>query len=322
MWGAIIGGALSLVGSSAQGDATKEASEAQGRATQAGIDETKREYDQSRTDLTPYRETGKAALLQLGDRLGLGVGKNLPTNDARYKAIYDRLMKPVDDAYRRAYGVGFNEYTGNDAAKQQDLAMVLPQIEAQFKAEYPGETPTGTGGNNAPLLRKFTLDDFNNDPVMQKSFEFGMSEGQKAVRRMFGARGLSRSGAAVKGATRFAEDYAGQQAGASRERYVADQTNEFNRLAAVSGIGQTAATTTGAMGANASTNVAGMLTAEGNARGAAAIARGNAMAGGVSGAANAINYSLDKAGRTPQVPRYNINYPYTPAEFGGMDAWQ
>jgi hypothetical protein len=126
------------------------------------------------------------------------------------------------------------------------------------------------------------MEDFQNDPVTRASFDFGLSEGQKAVQRMFGSRGMSRSGAAVKAATRFATDYTDTKAGESQQRFVGDQANEFNKLAAVSGIGQAATTTTAGVGAGNSAQNAALLSAEGNARGAATIAQGNAFSGGLN----------------------------------------
>jgi hypothetical protein len=64
----------------------------------------------------------------------------------------------------------------------------------------------------------------------------------------------------------------------------------------VAGIGQTATTNTASLGAQTAGNISGMLTAEGNARGAAAIARSNAMGGAVNQVGNQIygQYTLDR----------------------------
>jgi hypothetical protein len=113
-----------------------------------------------------------------------------------------------------------------------------------------------------------------------------MSEGEKAVQRMFGARGLSRSGAAVKAATRFSADYANTKAGESRDRFVQDQSNLYNRLAGVSGTGQVTATNNASNAMTLGSNIGQLLVGEGNARGAADIARGNAIGGAASGIGN------------------------------------
>ena len=153
------------------------------------------------------------------------------------------------------------------------------------------------------------MDDFQNDPVTKASFDFGMSEGEKAVQRMFGARGMSRSGAAVKAATRFATDYTGTKAGESYNRFTADQGNVFNKLAAVSGIGQAATNSTAQAGANTTNAISDITVGTGNARGAASIAQGNAYGNAASRVGNQISsqYTLDRIlNRAPSVPSYNM----------------
>lgn len=168
----------------------------------------------------------------------------------------------------------------------------------------------GLGGNSSSadfgsLNRRFTLDDFESDPVNQLSMQFGLDEGTKAIRRMLGASGMARSGAAVKGLTRFATDYTGSKAAESRNRFLQDQDVTFNRLAGVSGTGQTATANTSALGANMANNVAQNIIGAGNARGAAAIAGANAIAAPIAQAGNALTtkYLLDSM-RRPTTPSF------------------
>lgn len=233
----------------------------------------------------------------------------------------------------------FDEAAYNAAVAQaeKDAAAVTPltaELTRKFRMEdllndpvlnLASDQKTRDAINSGFLTRRFTMEDMENDPVFQKQFAFGLSEGEKAVKRMFGARGMGRSGAAVKAATRFATDYTGTKGqdaygrfmgdqatlygkvGDSYNRYTADNSNLFNKLAAVSGIGQAATTTTanagGSMaGANAGLMAAGgastgdYLTGAGNARGAASIARGNSIGGGFANAGNSINgmFTLDR----------------------------
>jgi hypothetical protein len=90
-------------------------------------------------------------------------------------------------------------------------------------SESVGRLRTLLGLSGAPategygsLNRRFTMDDFEADPVNQLGLQFGLDEGSKAIRRMFGAQGMGRSGAAAKGLTRFATDYAGFRIRTSR----------------------------------------------------------------------------------------------------------
>lgn len=126
------------------------------------------------------------------------------------------------------------------------------------------------------LNKKFTVADFYNDPVTKLGLEFGLKQGTTAIDRMAGARGMRHSGQTLKALTQFGNDYAGTKAGESYNRFYGDQDRIFNRLAGTSGSGQTATVNTNNAGMNMANNISGLLSAQGNARGAAAIAGGNA----------------------------------------------
>lgn len=283
MWGAIIGGAVSMLGSDKQSDAAGDAVNAQTQSAADATGELRRQFDQNRSDLAPWRAAGSAATTELAKRLGLTTQwqPGMPTPAGAMDI----------NAWSRAQGYDMPVGRGWDAT---ELANIQPEYQKYIASLAPaGGTPDPNTGS---LLRRYTMADFDADPVTKKSFEFGMSEGQKAVQRMFGSRGLGRSGAAVKASSRFATDYTGQQAGASRERYVQDQTNEYNRLAGVAGSGQTAATNTAQMGTSMANGIADITIGTGNARGAAAIAGGNAAAGGLNSVGNAISgqFTMDR----------------------------
>ena len=331
MWESILasvaGSAVSgLLGADSAGDAANAAANAQTQAAATATAEQRRQFDLNRQDLAPYREAGSAAIGRLRQLMGLSGGgssgggvtystpkslqqiigelrasgqfSGVPTPPAGY-----RLLKQGD----RYLGLGPDDLYGQfdvvDLGSGGDgplMAEAMRQFESQTPVAVGGGEITGQTdyqlAGDSPLLRRFTMDDFYNDPVIQKSFEFGLSEGEKAVQRMFGARGMSRSGAAVKAATRFATDYTGTKAGESQARFSLDQGNIFNKLAAVSGIGQ-AATNTGVSSGTAITNsIASNAIGEGNARGAAAIARGNATSGAFSNIGNSVSnaFNLDR----------------------------
>jgi hypothetical protein len=148
-----------------------------------------------------------------------------------------------------------------------------------------GIGPATPGGPaSGELMRKFTIDDFNADPVNQLAFKFGMDQGVQGINRQASARGGIDSGAILKRLTEHGIGFGNQFAGDSRNRFVADQDTRYNRLAGVSGSGQVASAQVGAAGMNAGNNIAQNQTAVGNARGASAIAQGNALAGGLTGA--------------------------------------
>lgn len=146
-------------------------------------------------------------------------------------------------------------------------------------------------------------------------YQFTLSQGLKAVQNSASARGLGVSGAAMKGAAdyatglsnqTYAQRFANQQSlfgnqqtrfGNIETQFANDQgmrQNAFNRLSAVTGIGQSSAAQTGAMGLQAANAAGGFLTSGASAAGAGLIAGGNAGAGAFNGISNGINSYINQ----------------------------
>lgn len=140
----------------------------------------------------------------------------------------------------------------------------------------------GTSGNTSALgygslLKPFGMSDFQADP----GYQFNLAEGQKALDRTASAKGNYFSGAAAKGLQRFSQDYASNEFGKAYDRYNTNNSNIYNRLAGLSGTGQTASNQLTSAGQN-------YANASGQAGMNAATAQGN----GLIGAANAWNSGL------------------------------
>lgn len=267
----------SLISSEMQSGAAEDAANAQGSATDAAVEEQRRQYDLTRSDLAPYRGTGRAALDQLSVLLGLRGGAQAAGNRT-YEDIRAELLKERQDLYRDKYGAEMAD------ANPADLTAALARIDQVAKERFDrqGKALPGYGD----LTKKFTLADFWDDPVTKASYQQGLNQGTKAISNMAGAAGSRNSGATLKALTRFGTDYTGNQAAGSQARFVNDQTNLYNRMAGVAGTGQIATTNTAQMGQNTANTIGGMLTAQGNARGAAAISGANTASGGIQNAAN------------------------------------
>jgi hypothetical protein len=101
----------------------------------------------------------------------------------------------------------------------------------------------------------------------------------------------------MKELTKFGTDYTGNMAAGSYGRFVGDQGNQFNKEAALAGIGQ-AATNTGVSagtatagniaqtGMTAGTNIANLMSGQGNAGAAARIGGANAWTGALNNISN------------------------------------
>lgn len=314
-WAAAAAAAASLGGAYMQSESAKDAGREQTQATNEGIGVQRRQFAATRADTAPFRAAGSSAISALTGLTGTAAG----------------TPKDYKDWTREDFVNAYKQLFAERGAPDQALSTFLPEIENRIgdldnpavrqyfddiglKKFGPSEAGTGQTQESvlsSPLLRRFSMADLESDPVYQKEFQFGLDEGEKAVRRMFGAKGLARSGAAVKAASRFATDYTGTKAGAARDRFVADQSNTFNKLAAQSGIGQAATTTTAQLGAQNATSIGDMIVGGGNARGASSIAQGNAYGSGLSNAGNTImgQYYMNQLNQPRSQPR---TYTTTP----------
>ncbi len=285
--GAISAGASLLGGAMSSGSASNAANE-QAAATQAAIAEQRRQYDQTRADQAPWRDAGSASVNRLKYLLGLG-GSGTDRESLRESLLpqFTRQETTQGDGYwTPGYGawgdfaavepkfIG-NQTTTNNVVDENGLNAA---IDAQ--SANPNDPEYGS------LNRKFTLADFWDDPVTKASYQMGLDQGTKSINNMAGARGGRNSGATLKALTRFGTDYTGQQAAGSQQRYEADKASTYNRYAGLSGTGQVATQATSAAGQNAANNISGLTSSLGNARGASAIAQGNAWQGAANNIGN------------------------------------
>lgn len=109
---AVVGAGASIIAGNKAAKATKNA------ANQT-VAEQQREYDQNRTDLAPYRETGTAALSKLASMYGVGTGTTGYANDGGYTAspgYQFQLDQGVQAAERSAAARGILQSGGTQKA--------------------------------------------------------------------------------------------------------------------------------------------------------------------------------------------------------------
>jgi hypothetical protein len=172
-------------------------------------------------------------------------------------------------------------------------------------------------GRTGDLTRRFSMDDFTKDP----GYDFRMGEGTKAVEGGAAARGGLLSGAAAKALTRYSQGFASNEYGNAYNRYNQDQSNRYNRLLGITGIGQNATNNMGVATSRYGDQMVGLNSAAGNAESAGIIGQGNAMSGMIGGIGNTVadaytmqNYgggaapnAVGGAGGMVQAPIYGPN---------------
>ena len=120
------------------------------------------------------------------------------------------------------------------------------------------------------------------DVQNEAGYQFGLNQGLTAQSNQFGARGMRNSGAAIKAATRYGNDYATTKYDNAFNRIVANRSAQLNPLQSLAGASQTGASTVANSGNNYANTVSGNQTALGNALGANSLAQGNIWGGALN----------------------------------------
>ena len=170
-----------------------------------------------------------------------------------------------------------------------------------------GQSPSGGFGSlMTPYSGHFTAPTeltMQNDPGYQERLKLGTD----AVQRSAAARGGILTGGTLRDLNTYGQDYASNEYNnvynraltgfdTNYNQYNTDQANQFNRLAAIAGIGQTAAGQLSTAGQNASNNVSSNLLGTAANMGQAYQNAGAANASGIAGSANAWGGALGGIG--------------------------
>lgn len=148
---------------------------------------------------------------------------------------------------------------------EENNGWMVPGLETNFGTDWDA-AKYALGGNDR-------YQGFEASP----GYEFMQQEGSRAIDRSAAARGGLNSGATMRAQQRYGQGLAAQEYG-----------NYLNRLAAMSGTGQTAASNIGSLGASSAANQGNALMAGGQARASGYMGQANAlsgMVGNLSGAA-------------------------------------
>ncbi len=285
---AAIGGAL------LSSNASKKSAESQSRAAQAAglqsstaansANDTQRYmYDTSRSDLSPYRDTGTNALNQLNRMMGLpevsassGSSGAFGVNDLspEDQAAYWEAQKNFNTHDALAMGIG-NERLRDIPNQQlwaQQSQSQMDQILANAKKKRDAQTATtASPASSTPYSFQ------SSDP----SYKWRLDQGQQALERSSAARGMLGSGNRLAALMDYGQGAASQEYGA-----------QYNRLASMAGIGQTA-TNSGIQAGQNFANQTGQNSMNAAANtGNAGMAGANAQASGQIGSANAWGTAL------------------------------
>ena len=150
-----------------------------------------------------------------------------------------------------------------DAAKVQAEAARAGQAQFRPYAQLGDYAAGELQGRLTPngLLGTFNPEALQNEP----GYQFRLNEGNKAIDRAAGARGMRYSGATLKGLQRFAQDYASNEYQNAYDRDEDTKTRQYNFLAGPANLGMGASGTIANLGGQgADARAAGMVGASNN----------------------------------------------------------
>lgn len=161
----------------------------------------------------------------------------------------------------------------------QTVARNQPYVDAGDTALNQISTGTAPGGE---FNQNFTAADFQEDP----GYQFRQAQGLKGVENSGAARGMTLSGAQLKGVDEYNQGFASNEYNNAYQRWSTDLSNRFSRLSSIAGLGQASANGTAAAGAGAANQISSAQIGAGNAAAAGAVGSANAITGGINSIGN------------------------------------
>jgi hypothetical protein len=207
--------------------------------------------------------------------------------------------------------------TQADATLQaQQQVLAAGQQGAQQYAPYQALGQTGVNALNQQLpylTRQFTNADLNAN--LAPNYQFMLGQGQGATIENANVGG---GGSNVNLANQlFTQNYAQNAYQQAFNNFQGQQTNIYNRLSGIAGMGLQGATGAANAMIGTGTNVAGLTSGLGNAQAASQIGQANAYAGGVNNISNLAalyglsgNQSLNSGGGSGT---FNLGGGYAPS---------
>ena len=176
-----------------------------------------------------------------------------------------------------------------NAQAQNQLLQTGQQASQQFNP-YTGLGQSGVNALNQNL--PYFQNQFNNQDLnaqLAPNYAFQLEQGQGATNAANNATGGMVGGNALKGLQDYTQNFASNAYQNAFNNYSANQTNIFNRLNGIAGIGMQAATGAANTQLGVGTNIAQLTQGIGQAQAAGQVGQANAYAGAAN---NLGNYAL------------------------------
>lgn len=293
---ALIGGGLSLIGGLIGSDASRSAANTQADASRNATAAQLQMFNTQNNQQAPYRQAGYSSLAAMLKGLGLGGGQfdangnaaaapGAPTRDQFTTNIAATPGNPGH--YQGDRGGTLVGGTPGTPASTSFNQAGYDQALANWNSTQgaPGTSMSQTGASpisDGQFTHQFNAGDLNAN--LAPNYQFQLDQGLGAVKNASNMQTGLLSGNTLKGVNDYAQNYAGGAYQQAYNNYNANQTNIFNRLSNIAGLGQTANQSTGQLAGQTAQGVAGTIQNAGAAQAAGTVGQANALTGGANNA--------------------------------------
>ena len=278
-WVATAVGGAALVGGLISSDASRSAANKQSDAAKSASDATLQQFNTVNNQQLPYRQAGYSALSELNNRLGLTAQAPAQTKDYFDEAAY--IAANPDVAQKWKGGSAWDHY--NMYGRKEGRAFTgTPEYQQALNQHDTGSSMPGFGS----FSHEFNAADLNAN--LAPNYDFMLKQGQGQTANTLNSTGGLLSGNAQQGLNTFTQNYAKNAYQDAFNNYTTNQTNIYNRLASLAGLGQTSIQNSGTAGANAVGQSTGYLTSGAAAEAAGTVGQANALSSGAQGIGNGV----------------------------------
>lgn len=308
-----IGGALissNAAGNAAsqQAQAANNAAQLQYQASQNALGFQEGQYQNSQAELAPWLQSGSQALSNLNYLLGNGqAASQTPVTSPNPATGEISTVGPINTSVgatssgtmQPVAGSGTSSVPGTGASAGSPINVTATPntslgAAGSLMAAYPG------GPFTAPTAEQ---------AAQTPGYQFQLQQGQQALQQSAAARGNLLTGGTAEALDNYSQGLAASNYqnvynnalsayNTNYNAYQNQQTNEYNRLAALAGVGQQTASTLGTLGQNASNSIASNITGTAQQMGQDYTNAAAANASGIYNSAAAWNSGIGGVGKS------------------------
>jgi hypothetical protein len=315
--GSAIAGHAAGKAADAQVSAANYAANLQKQAADQSLAFQKDQFNTQQQNMAPWLSAGKGALTNLQYLLGIPnapgaqpQGTTAPASSFQYgggTVIPPNNTNIPGNTYQGGPRMaGLDGSTPDPTYRRFSPTGSQPATTATAAPGGPDPQLNTNLGNFGSLLQPWTEQFKAPDAITEQNdpgFQARLKLGTDAIQKSAAARGGVLTGGTAKDLTNYAQDYASNEYGNVYARgwndytsrynnFQNNNTNTFNRLASIAGVGQQTASQLGMMGQNAANGINSTLMNSAAQIGQQANNAGAARASGYVGTANAINSGI------------------------------